>query len=201
MKLHKINNSTISGTIKSSNDNLKGAMNILPFCWESLSIQKAFQALSKNKKEKITYDTVISMDSMSKFFAISGKTEHQRILDSEDGQELQFKAKGYGISFNPQTDDFGQLLRDVREYEENQISLNKAKEYNVPHNPYDTDFIQLMDDIDEYEWQLRLAKNCGVDWDISHYNLNELKAAIDEAERCTPDAENRLYRETMESRI
>jgi hypothetical protein len=201
MKLHQNNNSTISGTIKSSNDNLIGTMKLPAYLLEALSLKKAYEALTKNKEE-IIYDTTISMDSMAKYFTILGKTERQKMIDSEKGEDLIFKSKKYGIPFNPNIDDFTILAEQVMDYEEeDQISLSKANEYNIPYNEYDTDFIKLMDDIAEWEWLLKRAKNIGVEWDASNYNVTNLESIINENEYSSLESEHLHHLECSISRM
>ena len=60
--------------------------------------------------------------------------------------------------------------------------IERAMFYNIPYKSYGDNYYQLMIDIDKYEYLLGKAKDYGVDWDTSEYDLVALEQEIEEAE-------------------
>lgn len=78
--------------------------------------------------------------------------------------------------------------------ERGQETIAKARRYNISFDEDEVDFLGLMDEISDYEYLLKMAKEVGVDWDESNYDIDVLQNAIDVAEHRNSYEERQQFR-------
>jgi len=78
--------------------------------------------------------------------------------------------------------------------------MARADKYNIPYDCYNVNFLELSYKIDHYEMLLEEAKDLGIYWEISDYDVVALEQEIEahkESERRSRDA---MYSEYLYSR-
>lgn len=78
--------------------------------------------------------------------------------------------------------------------------MARADKYNIPYDCYNVNFLELSYKIDQYEMLLEEAKDLGIYWEISDYDMVALEQEIEahkESERRSRDA---MYSDYLYSR-
>lgn len=78
--------------------------------------------------------------------------------------------------------------------------MARADKYNIPYNCYKVDFLELSYKIDHYEMLLEEAKDLGIYWEISDYDVVALEQEIESYKESERKSRDLMYSDYMYSR-
>lgn len=112
-------------------------------------------------------------------------------------QSLFDKADKYGIHYDVDRPDLGQLDYRIHVYE---VKI-KADRYNIPYGTAKPGVYALEDQIDEWENLLKAAKQHSIPWPENDYDPIGLKQEIEESERQAFWQQQSLHRNYYGTRL
>ena len=78
--------------------------------------------------------------------------------------------------------------------------MARADKYNIPYNCYNVDFLELSYEIDRYEMLLEEARDLGIYWEISDYDIVALEQEIESYKESERKSRDLMYSDYMYSR-
>lgn len=78
--------------------------------------------------------------------------------------------------------------------------MARADKYNIPYNCYNVDFLELSYEIDRYEMLLEEAKELGIYWEISDYDVVALEQEIESYKESERKNRDLMYSDYLHSR-
>ena len=78
--------------------------------------------------------------------------------------------------------------------------MARADKYNIPYNCYNVDFLELSYEIDRYEMLLEEAKELGIYWEISDYDIVALEQEIESYKESERRSRDLMYSDYLSSR-
>lgn len=176
----KSNNSVSYGIIDGTHHNCGSSMPSL----EEISVAKAKEYLKKMlMPSKEAVQVFSNLEQLREAVRIFNERKPKEELPANITEVPQFhEARSEPVELSQSAKEtFARIGERAREaFREEQIE--RAMFYNIPYKSYGENYYQLMIDIDKYEYLLGKAKDYGVDWDTSEYELVALEQAIEDAE-------------------
>lgn len=78
--------------------------------------------------------------------------------------------------------------------------MARADKYNIPYNCYNVDFLELSYEIDRYEMLLEEARDLGIYWEISDYDIVALEQEIESYKESERRSRDLMYSDYLSSR-
>lgn len=78
--------------------------------------------------------------------------------------------------------------------------IKKADKYNIPYNCHKVNFLELSYTINHYEMLLEEAKNLGIYWEISDYDVVALEQEIESYKESERKSRDLMYSDYLHSR-